>query len=156
MRALRIAGLLLLLTGCATTQLPAPTASATTPCPAPAPAAGTVFIRLFDGVLTLPPGYVFEGNQLGDKTLFQGATGAVRIGPRVELSSGYLDFAQHSLKAREKRCGLEILRHGGDDPPLWLLLGKTHYALLYDRDPARVRAIIDSYCASLPRTSATP
>ena len=91
------------------------------------------------------------GNQLGDKSLFQGPTGGVRIGPRVELSSGYLTFARQSLKARDTRCGLEILRHGGDNPPLWLLLGKTHYALLYDRDPSRVQAIIDGYCASLQK-----
>jgi hypothetical protein len=153
MRVLLGVGIAVALSACAIAPPPTPTpaASPTKPCPPPAPAAGSVFIRLFDGVLTLPPGYVFEGNQLGTKSLFQGPTGGVRIGPRVELSGGYLDFAQHSLKAREKRCGLDILRHGGDDPPLWLLLGKTHYALLYDRDPARVPAIIDGYCTSLQK-----
>lgn len=155
MRGLLVIGMALALAACGTLQTPPPVANGPAPCPAPVAMPGNVFVRLFDGVLTLPPGYVFEGNQLGDKSLFQGPTGGVRIGPRVELSSGYLDFAQHSLKAREKRCGLEILRHGGDDPPLWLLLGKTHYALLYDRDPARVPAIIDSYCASLTTPKAT-
>jgi hypothetical protein len=156
MRGLLVGSIALALSACATAPTPAPTTIPTKPYPPPASAAGSVFIRLFDGVLTLPPGYVFEGNQLGDKSLFQGPTGGVRIGPRVELSSGYLDFAQHTLKAREDRCGLEILRHGGDDPPLWLLLGKTHYALLYDRDPARVPAMIDGYCASISRPKTTP
>jgi hypothetical protein len=110
---------------------------------------GNVLVRLFDGVLTLPPGYVFEGNSLGSKTLFQGQTGALRIGPRAELKTGYMDYARATLKARELRCGLEILRHGSDEPPLWLLLGKTHYALIYDQNPGRVPAIIDGYCASL-------
>lgn len=147
MRRLLVAALPVLLAACATVQAPAPVASAPAPCPAPVP--GNVFVRLFDGVLTLPPGYVFEGNAVGSKTLFQGQTGALRIGPRTELKTGYMDYARATLKARELRCGLEILRHGSDDPPLWLLLGKTHYALIYDQTPGRVQAIIDGYCASL-------
>jgi hypothetical protein len=60
-----------------------------------------------------------------------------------------MDYARATLKAKELRCGLEILRHGSDEPPLWLLLDKTHYALIYDQNPGRVPAIIDGYCASL-------
>ncbi len=153
MRGFLVVGAALVLSACATTRAPAPAASAPAPCPAPVTVPGNVFVRLFDGVLTLPPGYVFEGNALGQKTLFQGQTGALRLGPRTELKTGYLDYARATLKARELRCGLEILRHGSDEPPLWLLLGKTHYALIYDQDPARVPAIIDGYCASLARTA---
>ena len=149
MRALLVTALACLLAACASTPAPAPVAHAAAPCPAPETVPGNVFVRLFDGVLALPPGYVFEGNQLGEKAVFQGPTGAVRIGPRSELNFGYMDYARATLKAREQRCGLDILRHGGDNPPLWLLLGKKHYALIYDREPARVPAIIDSYCASL-------
>lgn len=155
MRGLLVVGTALVLSACATTQAPAPAASAPAPCPAPVTVPGNMFVRLFDGVLTLPPGYVFEGNALGQKTLFQGHTGALRLGPRSELKTGYLDYARATLKARELRCGLEILRHGSDEPPLWLLLGNTHYALIYDQDPARVPAIIDGYCASLNK-SVTP
>ena len=154
MRAVLVAGMAVLLTACATTQ--APVASLPAPCPAPVTVPGSVVVRLFDGVLTLPPGYVFEGNSLGRKTLFQGESGALRMGPRTELKTGYLDYARATLKARELRCGLEILRHGGDEPPLWLLLGKTHYALIYDQDPARVPAIIDGYCASLSKAPTPP
>lgn len=149
MRIALAAALPCLLAACATVQAPAPVTSATAPCPAPVTVPGNVLVRLFDGVLTLPPGYVFEGNSLGSKTLFQGQTGALRIGPRAELKTGYMDYARATLKARELRCGLEILRHGSDEPPLWLLLGKTHYALIYDQNPGRVPAIIDGYCASL-------
>lgn len=153
MRGLLVAGSALALAACATTQAPAPVSSAPAPCPPPVTVPGNVSVRLFDGVLTLPPGYVFDGNALGRKTLFQGESGALRMGPRTELKTGYLDYARATLKARELRCGLEILRHGSDEPPLWLLLGKTHYALIYDQDPARVPAIIDGYCASLPRAA---
>ncbi len=146
-------GMALGLSACATTQAPAPVSSAPAPCPAPVTVPGNVVVRLFDGVLTLPAGYVFDGNALGKKTLFQGESGALRMGPRTELKTGYLDYARATLKARELRCGLEILRHGTDDPPLWLLLGKTHYALIYDQNAARVPAIIDGYCASLPRAA---
>jgi hypothetical protein len=149
MRAVIVVGISVALSACTTLQSPAPVASTPAPCPAPVTVPGNVFVRLFDGVLTLPPGYVFDGNALGEKTLFQGQTGALRMGPRTELKTGYLDYARATLKARELRCGLEVLRHGTDDPPLWLLLGKTHYALIYDQDPTRVPAIIDSYCASL-------
>lgn len=149
MRRLLVAALPMLLAACATGRAPAPVASAPAPCQAPVTGPGNVFVRLFDGVLTLPPGYVFDGNALGSKALFQGQTGALRIGPRAELKTGYMDYARATLKARELRCGLEILRHGSDEPPLWLLLGKTHYALIYDQNPGRVPAIIDSYCASL-------
>lgn len=148
-RALLLAALPWLLTACATSRAPAPVTSAPAPCPAPVTVPGEVFVRLFDGVLTLPPGYVFEGNEIGDKIVFQGPSGALRLGQRAELKSGYMDYARATLKARELRCGLEILRHGTDAPPLWLLLGKTHFALIYDQDPARVPAIIDGYCASL-------
>ena len=156
MRAVVVVGMAVALSACATLQAPPPVASVPAPCPAPVAVPGNVQVRLFDGVLTLPPGYVFDGSALGNKTLFQGPTGALRLGPRSELKSGYLDYARATLKAREQRCGLEILRHGSDDPPLWLLLGKTHYALIYDHDPARVPAIIDSYCASLSKAPATP
>ncbi|MFZ5493200.1 MAG: hypothetical protein ACOY6E_11985 [Pseudomonadota bacterium] len=149
MRRLLVAALPVLLAACATGQAPPPVASAPAPCPAPVTVPGNVFVRLFDGVLTLPPGYVFDGNAVGNKTLFQGQTGALRIGPRAELKTGYMDYARATLKARELRCGLEILRHGSDEPPLWLLLDKTHYALIYDQNPGRVPAIIDGYCASL-------
>jgi hypothetical protein len=149
MRGFLVIGIALALSACATPQIPPPVASATAPCPDLATVPGNVLVRAFDGVLTLPPGYVFDGNALGQKTLFQGQTGAVRLGPRTELKTGYLDYARATLKARELRCGLEVLRHGTDDPPLWLLLGKTHYALIYDQDPARVPDIIDGYCASL-------
>lgn len=156
MRAVLVAGMAVLLTACATTQAPAPVSNAPAPCPAPVTVPGNVVVRLFDGVLTLPAGYVFDGNALGKKTLFQGESGALRMGPRTELKTGYLDYARATLKARELRCGLEILRHGGDEPPLWLLLGKTHYALIYDQDPARVPAIIDGYCASLSKAPTPP
>lgn len=149
MRAVAVIGMAVALSACATLQAPPPAASVPAPCPAPVTVPGNVLVRAFDGVLTLPPGYVFDGNALGQKTLFQGQTGAVRLGPRTELKTGYLHYARATLKAREQRCGLEILRHGSDDPPLWLLLGKTHYALIYDQDPARVPDIIDGYCASL-------
>lgn len=146
-------GMALGLSACATTQAPVPVSSAPAHCPGPVTVPGNVVVRLFDGVLTLPAGYVFDGNALGKKTLFQGESGALRLGPRTELKTGYLDYARATLKARELRCGLEILRHGSDDPTLWLLLGKTHYALIYDQDPARVPAIIDGYCASLGPTA---
>lgn len=139
-----------LLAACATTQVPPPMATpAALPCPPPVATPGNVYVRIFEGVLTLPPGYVFEGNQVGSKTLFQGQTGAVRIGPRGELRSGYMDYVRATQKSRELRCGLEILRHGTDAPPLWLLLGKTQYVLAYDQDPQRVPAMVDAYCASL-------
>lgn len=154
MRGLLVAALSVLLAACATVQAPPPAASAPAPCPAPVTVPGKVFVRLFDGVLTLPPGYVFEGNEVGNKTLFQGQTGALRIGPRADLKTGYMDYARATLRARELRCGLEVLRHGSDEPPLWLLLGKTHYALIYDQNPGRVPAIIDGYCASLPPVAA--
>ncbi|WP_448507809.1 hypothetical protein [Immundisolibacter sp.] len=138
------------LAACATAQMPPPAASAaTTPCPPAVAAPGNVYVRIFEGVLTLPPGCVFEGNLVGSKTLFQGQTGAVRIGPRMELKSGYMDYVRATQKSRELRCGLEILRHGSDAPPLWLLLGKTQYVLAYDQDPQRVPAMIHAYCASL-------
>lgn len=119
------------------------------PCPPPVAAPGNIYVRLFEGMLTLPPGYVFEGNQVGNKTLFQGQTGAVRIGLRAELKSGYMDYVQATQKSRELRCGLEILRHGTDAPPLWLLLGKTQYVLAYDQDPQRVPALLDAYCGTV-------
>lgn len=155
-RALLLAALSCLLAACATSRAPAPVTSAPAPRPAPVTVPGEVFVRLFDGVLTLPPGYVFEGNLVGSKTLFQGQTGAVRIGPRAELKSGYMDYARATQQSRELRCGLEILRHGTDAPPLWLLLGKEHYVLAYDRDPQRVPAMIDGYCASLAIGNKTP
>lgn len=138
-----------LLAACATTQAPAPVA---TPCPPPATPTNGVYVRIFEGVLTLPPGYVFEGSQVASKTLFQGQAGAVRIGPRAELKSGYMDYVRATQTSRELRCGLEILRHGTDTPPLWLLLGKDQYVLAYDQDPQRVPAMVDAYCASVPKT----
>lgn len=131
-------------------------ATPTAACPPPVAAPAKVYVRIFEGVLTLPPGYVFEGNQVGSKTLFQGPTGAVRIGPRAELKSGYMDYARATQKSRELRCGLEILRHGTDTPPLWLLLGKAQYVLAYDQDPQRVPAMIAGYCASLAIGNQTP
>ncbi len=137
--------------------MPPPTATpSAVPCPPPVAAPGNVYVRLFEGVLTLPPGYVFEGNQVGSKTLFQSQTGTVRIGPRSELKSGYMDYVRATLKSRELRCGLEVLRHGTDTPPLWLLLNKDHYALAYDQDPQRVSAIIDAYCATVGTAGAAP
>ena len=87
-------GMALGLSACATTQAPAPVSSAPAPCPAPVTVPGNVVVRLFDGVLTLPAGYVFDGNALGKKTLFQGESGALRMGPRTELKTGYLDYAR--------------------------------------------------------------
>jgi hypothetical protein len=155
-RCALLAALTCLLTACASQPLapPAPVAG-TTPqsCPpvaaSPANLGAGIYVRLFDGVLTLPPGYVLDGNQIGSKVLFQGRTGAVRIGLRTELNTGYMDYVRATLKARELRCGLEVLRHGTDAPPLWLLLGKTHYALAYDQDPGRMPALIDAYCATV-------
>ncbi|HEY0675478.1 MAG TPA: hypothetical protein VGD25_04655 [Immundisolibacter sp.] len=148
-RALLLAALPWLLTACATAPRPAPATPQVAACPPPAAAPASVHVRIFEGVLTLPPGYVFEGNQVGSKTLFQGQTGAVRIGPREELKSGYMDYARTTQQSRELLCGLEILRHGTDAPPLWLLLGKTHYALIYDQNPERVRGVLEAYCASM-------
>lgn len=136
-----------LLGACAST--PAPVPAPQPDCPEPVAAGGAVFIRVFDGVLTLPPGYVFDGRAVGDKTLFQGPSGAVRLGRRAELGSGYMDYVRATLKSKEQRCGLEVLRHGSDDPPLWLLLHADHYVLAYDHDPHRVPALIEGYCASL-------
>lgn len=155
-RALLLAALPCLLAACATAPGPAPVATPAAACPSLVAAPTNVHVRIFDGVLTLPPGYVFEGNLVGDKALFQGPTGAVRIGPRAELKSGYMDYARATQKSRELRCGLEILRHGTDAPPLWLLLGKTQYVLAYDQDPQRVPAMIDGYCASLAIGNKTP
>ena len=139
------------------TPPPSAPVAATAPCPAPSPASGGgVYVRLFDGVLALPADYVLEGNDIGNKVLFQGPTGTVRVGSRDELKAGYMDYVRATLKAKELRCGLEILRHGTDVPPLWLLLGKQHYALAYDQDPQRVPAIIDAYCATVAPASATP
>jgi hypothetical protein len=135
-----------LLGACASTPTPAPAPQPV--CPEPVAAGGAVYIRVFDGVLTLPPGYVFDGRAVGDKTLFQGPSGAVRLGRRAELAGGYMDYVRATLKSKEGRCGLEILRHGSDDPPLWLLLGADHYVLAYDHDPRRVPALIEGYCAS--------
>ena len=139
-RACSLAALPCLLAACATAQAPAPVASAGR-CPARrrSPRRPTCYVRLFDGVLTLPPGYVFEGNQVGSKTLFQGQTGAVRIGPRAELKSGYMDYARATLKSRELRCGLEILRHGTDAPPLWLLLARPSTCWPTIRTPSGCR-----------------
>lgn len=145
-----------LLAACATAPGPAPVATPAAACPPPVAAPANVYVRIFEGVLTLPPGYVFEGNQVGGKTLFQGQTGAVRIGPRAELKSGYMDYARATQKSRELRCGLEILRHGTDAPPLWLLLGKEQYVLAYDQDPQQVPVMIDGYCASLAIGNKTP
>ncbi len=154
MRRALLLALPCLLTACATAHRPPPAATAAVPCPSPITGAGTVYVRLFDGVLTLPPGYVFEGNQVGSKTLFQGQTGAVRIGLRAELKSGYMDYVRATLKSRELRCGLELLRHGTDAPPLWLLLGKAQYALAYDQDPGRVPGMVEAYCASTQNNDA--
>lgn len=157
MRRALLLALPCLLTACATAQTPPPVASsATVPCPPAVAAPGNVYVRIFEGVLTLPPGYVFEGNQVGSKTLFQGQTGAVRIGPRAELKSGYMDYVRATQKSRELRCGLEILHHGTDTPPLWLLLGATQYVLAYDQDPQRVPAMVDTYCASIAVSDAAP
>jgi hypothetical protein len=155
-RALLLAALPCLLAACATVLEPAPVPPPAAACPPPVATPTNVYIRLFEGVLTLPPGYVFEGNLVGNKTLFQGQTGAVRIGPRAELNAGYMDYARATQQSRELRCGLEILRHGTDAPPLWLLLGKEHYVLAYDQDPQRVPAMIDGYCASLAIGNKTP
>lgn len=157
MRRALLLALPCLLAACATAQMPPPVASsATMPCPPAVAAPGNVYVRIFEGVLTLPPGYVFDGNQVGSKTLFQGQTGAVRIGQRAELKSGYMDYVRATKKSRELRCGLEILRHGSDAPPLWLLLGKTQYVLAYDQDPQRVPAMIGAYCASLAISEKKP
>ena len=156
MRRALVVALPCLLAACATTPKPAPVATPTAACPQPVAEPAKVYVRIFEGVLTLPPGYVFEGNQVGSKTLFQGPTGAVRIGPRTELKAGYMDYARATQKSRDLRCGLEILRHGTDAPPLWLLLGKTQYVLAYDQDPQRVPAMIDGYCASLAIGNKTP
>lgn len=155
-RALLLAALPCLLAACATAPGSAPVATPAAACPPPVAAPAKLYVRIFEGVLTLPPGYVFEGNQVGNKTLFQGPSGAVRIGPRAELNAGYMDYARATQQSRELRCGLEILRHGTDAPPLWLLLGKEHYVLAYDQDPPRVPAMIDGYCASLAIGSKTP
>ncbi|HEX2795917.1 MAG TPA: hypothetical protein VHN38_02440, partial [Immundisolibacter sp.] len=66
------------------------------------------------------------------------------------------DYARATQKSRELRCGLEILRHGTDAPPLWLLLGKEQYVLAYDQDPQQVPVMIDGYCASLAIGNKTP
>ncbi len=146
-----------LLAACATGQMPPPAATPVArPCPPAVTTPANVYVRIFDGVLTLPPDYVFEGNQVGTKTLFQGRTGAARIGPRAELKAGYMDYVRATQKSRELRCGLEILRHGTDAPPLWLLLGKTQYVLAYDQDPQRVSAMIDAYCASIAAIDGPP
>jgi hypothetical protein len=155
-RALLLAALPCLLAACATAPGPAPVATPAAACPPPVAAPANVYVRIFEGVLTLPPGYVFEGNLVGDKTLFQGPSGAVRLGRRAELTGGYMDYVRATLKSKERRCGLEILRHGTDAPPLWLLLGKEHYVLAYDQDPQRVPAMIDGYCASLAIGNKTP
>lgn len=150
MRRALLLALPCLLTACATTQTPPPVASsATVPCPPPVAAPANVHVRIFEGVLTLPPGYVFEGNEVGNKTLFQGQTGALRIGPRAELKSGYMDYARATQTSRELRCGLEILRHGTDTPPLWLLLGKEQYVLVYDQNPRLVPGMVEAYCATV-------
>ncbi len=158
MRLLLLAALSVLLAACVSTRTPwtgnAPSAPAAVP--ASSPITGGVYIRLFDGVLALPPGYVLEGNDIGEKVLFQGPTGTVRIGSRDELKTGYMDYVRATLKAKELRCGLEILRHGTDTPPLWLLLDKQHYALAFDQDAQRVPAILDAYCATLRTAPATP
>ena len=157
MRRTLLLALPCLLTACATTQMAPPaTAPVAAPCPPASAVPANVYVRIFDGVLSLPSGYVFEGNQVGSKTLFQGQTGAVRIGPRAELKAGYMDYVHATQKSRELRCGLEILRHGTDAPPLWLLLGKTQYVLAYDQDPQRVPAMIDAYCASLAISEKKP
>lgn len=144
-----------LLSACASTPAPAPAPQPV--CPEPVATGGAVYIRIFDGVLSLPPGYVFDGRAVGDKTLFQGPGGAVRLGRRTELNGGYMDYVRATLKSKEQRCGLEILRHGSDDPPLWLLLHADHYVLAYDHDPRGVPALIEGYCASLAASeTATP
>ncbi len=149
MRRALLVALPCLLAACATTQGPPPVATPTAACPPPAATPASVYVRIFEGVLTLPPGYVFEGNLVGSKTLFQGRTGAVRIGPRAELKSGYMDYARATQTSRELRCGLEILRHGTDAPPLWLLLGKEQYVLGYDQNPQLVPGMVEAYCASV-------
>ncbi len=150
MRRALLLALPCVLAACATGRMPPPAATPVVPpCPPAITTPAKIYVRIFDGVVTLPPGYVFEGNQVGTKTVFQAQTGAVRIGPRAELKAGYMDYVRATQKSRELRCGLEILRHGTDAPPLWLLLGKTQYVLAYDQDPQRVSAMVDGYCASL-------
>lgn len=127
-----------LLGGCA---LPPPT-----PAPADAPAGGVV-IRYFDGVLVLPPGYVFDGTALPDQVRFEGPGGALRLGHTAQLGP-YLEQAQRSAQSRDTICGLDVLRHGDGEPPLFLLRAGDAYALVHDRDPGVVRRLVEVYCAS--------
>lgn len=139
----------LVLGGCS--LLPA----APVPAPvAPPPSAGIV-IRYFSGVLVLPGDWVFDGTALPGQVRFQGPGGSVRLGQSAELSA-YLRYAQRTAHTQDTVCGLDVLRHGDGEPPLFLLRAGGAYALAYDRDETVVRRILETYCASVAENQSRP
>lgn len=138
--------LLAALAGCATVP---PPSQPTIPANAvSAPAAPGVVIRYFEGVLVLPPDWVFDGTALPGQVRFQGPGGALRLGTRAQFAA-YLAQAQRTAQHRDTVCGLDVLRHGEGEPALFLLSAGDAFALVHDRDETVVRRLFETYCASL-------